>query len=220
MVVQLSLTVRDHCLPLVSSQQGLPVSKTTRLLDTKRTSLIPSCEVPHRPGTGHGVITGSTPSIFLRIPKNTFLLGAGSRGDSRSSDDVQEAWICKMDSSQKATGCNALVFEKQLPMKKRGRSWKLKRNRCDVVKKNKKKVAKHWRNKIHAKVFDISDELFSKKTSGQKGKNLLFEYDELLWRHSNKKEMLRPEETMKDIFCDTVQENAKARFWGLLSARP
>jgi len=60
----------------------LLVSKTTRILDTARTGIIPSCEVPHRLGTGQEVITGSTPSVFLRIPKNTLPLGTGSKGDS------------------------------------------------------------------------------------------------------------------------------------------
>lgn len=62
---------------------------------------------------------GSTPSVFLRIPKNTLLLGAGSRGDSTIFSNVKEAWTCEMDRCQRATGCNALAYETQLPMKKR-----------------------------------------------------------------------------------------------------
>lgn len=96
----LCLPVQSICIPLISflslllcnspwqsgtsvssSQQALSVSETTRIPNTGRTGLIPGCEVPHTPGTGQQVITGSTPSVFLRIPKNTPPLCSGSRGD-------------------------------------------------------------------------------------------------------------------------------------------
>lgn len=64
-----------------SSQQASPVFQTTGTPNTGEIGLIPSCEVPHRPGTGQGVTIGSTPSVFLRSPINLPLLSSGSTGD-------------------------------------------------------------------------------------------------------------------------------------------
>lgn len=97
----------------------MPVSKTTQILDTARTGLIPSCEVPHRPGTGQGVIPGSTPSVFLRIPKNTLMLGSGSRGDSTIQRPCEEkSGYVKRITAKGPPSAVLSAHETKLPMKK------------------------------------------------------------------------------------------------------
>lgn len=123
-----------------SSWSGLLVSKTTGILDTAKTGLIPSCEVPHKPGTGQGVISGSTQSVFQKTPNNTVLLGAGSKGDY-----MIEAWICKMD-------CNVLAYETRLPMKS-GTKLKAEDIQIRCRKKESSTWSNYWRTiRIHISV--------------------------------------------------------------------
>lgn len=157
-----------------------------RVLDTARTGLIPSCEVPHRLGTGQRVIPGSTPSIFLRIPKNTPLLGSGSRGDSRIWRWCEGSLDMRSGSSQKGSPAVKLRHMRHnFPWKKKvGTKLKAEEEQMRCRKKESSTWANYWCTKIMQSSFHISAELFSKKITGRekKKKKRMWGYssDELL----------------------------------------
>lgn len=72
---------------LTLSDSASSCSCKSGILDTKRTGSIPSCEVPHRTGTGHGVISRSKQRFAFFFVlfcsggflKNTLQLSSGSR---------------------------------------------------------------------------------------------------------------------------------------------
>lgn len=80
-----------------SSSYGLPVSKTTRILDTARSGLIPSCEVPHRPGTGQGSSQGQHQVFSWGFLKIHSCWAQEAEETPRSWGDEKEAWICETD---------------------------------------------------------------------------------------------------------------------------